>query len=213
MYHCACIRHDVIVSLSTQVRNHKVGNKGKTSIKPPGGPPLGGPSPPLVGGQPRGGGPSAFWASLLPGQPPSGPVSYKNLPLASFTYNFWNENWVIVPFSSPVWVLQISYVSERIWKQRHFYELSRPICNSEIIFLHVFELEQVSLYYQFISIYKFLFHAYGPLHMLCNLRLVQWHSKSVYISRAMSHFYGTYFEIWAGFGPVGSTVFMVIFFL
>ena len=88
MYHCACIRHDVIVPLSTQFRNHKVnkvGNKGKISIKPPGGPPPGGPGYPLVGGSLGGGGglggPSAFWVSLLP-------VSYKNLPLASFKYNF-----------------------------------------------------------------------------------------------------------------------------
>ena len=29
--------------------------------------------------------------------------------------------------------------------------------------------------------------------------------KSLYISRATSNFHGTEFEIWAGFGPVGST--------
>ena len=29
--------------------------------------------------------------------------------------------------------------------------------------------------------------------------------KSLYISPAVSHFYGTEYEIWAGFGPVGST--------
>ena len=30
-------------------------------------------------------------------------------------------------------------------------------------------------------------------------------TKSLYISRAVSNFYGTEIEIWAGFGPVGST--------
>ena len=30
-------------------------------------------------------------------------------------------------------------------------------------------------------------------------------SKSLYISRTMSNFYGTLLEIWAGFGQVGST--------
>ena len=29
--------------------------------------------------------------------------------------------------------------------------------------------------------------------------------QSHYISRAVSHSYGTEYEIWAGFGPVGST--------
>ena len=29
--------------------------------------------------------------------------------------------------------------------------------------------------------------------------------KSLYISPAVSHFYGTEYEIWAGFGPFGST--------
>ena len=31
------------------------------------------------------------------------------------------------------------------------------------------------------------------------------HSKSLYMSPAMSHFYGTECEIWADFGPVGNT--------
>ena len=31
-------------------------------------------------------------------------------------------------------------------------------------------------------------------------------AKSLYISRTVSHFYGTEFEIWAGFGPVVETV-------
>ena len=30
-------------------------------------------------------------------------------------------------------------------------------------------------------------------------------SKSLYISHAVSNFYGTGIEIWAGFGPVGNT--------
>ena len=30
-------------------------------------------------------------------------------------------------------------------------------------------------------------------------------AKSLYISRAVSNFYGTEIEIWAGFGPVGNT--------
>jgi hypothetical protein len=30
-------------------------------------------------------------------------------------------------------------------------------------------------------------------------------AKSLYISRAVSHFYGTEIEIWDGFGPVGNT--------
>jgi hypothetical protein len=30
-------------------------------------------------------------------------------------------------------------------------------------------------------------------------------TKSLQISRLVSHFYGTEYEIWAGFGPVGST--------
>ena len=30
--------------------------------------------------------------------------------------------------------------------------------------------------------------------------------KSLYISPELSHFYGTEYEIWAGFGPVGSTL-------
>jgi hypothetical protein len=30
-------------------------------------------------------------------------------------------------------------------------------------------------------------------------------SKSLYRSRAGSHFYGTEYEIWADFGPVGNT--------
>ena len=29
--------------------------------------------------------------------------------------------------------------------------------------------------------------------------------KSLYISRAVSNFYGTEIKIWAGFGPVGNT--------
>ena len=29
--------------------------------------------------------------------------------------------------------------------------------------------------------------------------------RSLYLSRAVSNFYGTEIEIWAGFGPVGST--------
>ena len=105
MDHCACIRHDVIVPLSTQFRNHKVnkvGNKGKTFIKPPGGRPPEGPGPPPGGRPPEGPGPplgaSSLWGqgrgggqhrrvSLLPDQPPSGPVSsvsYKN----QFYFNF-----------------------------------------------------------------------------------------------------------------------------
>ena len=31
------------------------------------------------------------------------------------------------------------------------------------------------------------------------------HPKSLYIGHAMSNFYGTEIEIWAGFGPVGNT--------
>ena len=31
------------------------------------------------------------------------------------------------------------------------------------------------------------------------------HPKSSYISLAVSHFYGTEYEIWDGFGPDGST--------
>ena len=30
-------------------------------------------------------------------------------------------------------------------------------------------------------------------------------AKSLYISRAVSNFYGTEIEIWAGFGPAGGT--------
>ena len=30
-------------------------------------------------------------------------------------------------------------------------------------------------------------------------------ARTVYIIHVVSHFYGTEFEIWAGFGPVGST--------
>ena len=29
--------------------------------------------------------------------------------------------------------------------------------------------------------------------------------KSLYISHAVSNFYGTEIEIWAGFGPIGNT--------
>jgi hypothetical protein len=32
-----------------------------------------------------------------------------------------------------------------------------------------------------------------------------WHTKSLYISRAVSNFFGTEIEILAGFGPVGNT--------
>ena len=30
-------------------------------------------------------------------------------------------------------------------------------------------------------------------------------TKSIHMSRALSYLYGTEYEIWAGFGPVGST--------
>ena len=50
-----------------------------------------------------------------------------------------------------------------------------------------------------------------PVLKLCRVglrRLVSLRSyrkKSLYISPAMSHFYGTEYKIWIGFGPVGCT--------
>ena len=38
-----------------------------------------------------------------------------------------------------------------------------------------------------------------------NRNLVYIHPKSFYVSRAVSNFHVTEIEIWAGFGPVGST--------
>ena len=35
--------------------------------------------------------------------------------------------------------------------------------------------------------------------------LPYFYAKSLYISQAVSNFYGTEIEIWAGFGPVGIT--------
>ena len=37
------------------------------------------------------------------------------------------------------------------------------------------------------------------------LTVALFYSKSLYRSRGESHFYGTEYEIWAGFGPVGNT--------
>jgi hypothetical protein len=39
---------------------------------------------------------------------------------------------------------------------------------------------------------------------ICYIELMTMHTKSLYISRAVSNFYGTEIEIWAGFGPVGN---------
>ena len=50
-----------------------------------------------------------------------------------------------------------------------------------------------------------------PVLKLCRVglrRLVSLRSyrkKSIYISPAVSHIYGTEYKIWTGFGPVGST--------
>ena len=34
--------------------------------------------------------------------------------------------------------------------------------------------------------------------------------KSLYVSHAVSHFYGTEYDIWAGFGPVGDLFIMTL---
>ena len=44
----------------------------------------------------------------------------------------------------------------------------------------------------------------GTLGMDC-CHIGKLYSKSLYISPAVSNFYGTGIEIWAGFGPVGNT--------
>ena len=61
-------------------------------------------------------------------------------------------------------------------------------------------------------------HACSHSHVcsVCGRRLLKLpkssiKAKSWYISFVMSNLYGTEYEIWAGFGPVGSTVFMGIF--
>ena len=50
----------------------------------------------------------------------------------------------------------------------------------------------------------------GGLTVIDCLFLFLTRAKSLYISRAVSNYYGTEIEIWAGFGPVGNNTWPII---